>query len=932
MITTLGYADIVVKWPRRVMYTTLAISLFIMAGQLLRGEPEAELDKLWLETDGYEQNAKYNFQHDWYKLVMTQMIAVRKGKKGQDFFDQNTKGALLEIWDAFDYLRSAPLEVEGEIWTWETHLCYIGPPNLSCLSDLSVPLPCLRFTPFEYWGNNRTRFLEDPDIHKTITPPIAYMEDLMYNMPREYAISGLTYSDDWSVVTKAEAVNVWMFVDQSPSKMADPKYAEGMRLFEEEVLKYYEDQSKFTYIRAYGQNDMDIVDEIENGVLNDFLYILGAMMGIMVCHGAVIVFAYERKFWRMAFFSFASVGMAMGCVFGTLGWLITLDLAQHFEGDGMMLFKVLTIGVHHYHIMTLTYRETLPGAAPAARIPRVLAMAFPPMLNSVLIISIPLLIEGSLYEIEGARVYTYSAGYGTIFHLFTLAGFWVPWMVLCCEKEFTEESNPGLKPAMPAMPSYYTSIVSDNIQTPAVPQPRRFFGSIEESADGTIIVPTSPVAPSATVKPVTATRMSEERVLVPVISALPRFYHWLYAETTQRVRFITATAVVIAAVFGMAYSMSEITKWTPDVQKADLAPKYSYCYKYGQLEVEYFLDIPMPVEVVFYGEDITSHDSAVAMYDLYNNMLENKWFNSSILTNYFIEFNKWCATSVIGLQQCNSTRNTTTGYTTAASWTVANYLAFVASDAEKNGMFAIDIQCTNNDDGTFSITQSKWVSNTIHGAFVTYEQQRDGTQEIKDLVTSADIPAYAYNEAFPFLQMWGPAEEILVEYSWLAAVVSSVLLVLTLDIDVAVVLFTTVYAVVLLIMGFVYAAEDRGFNMTTAPSVLMFPCITLDFSYHMAYFHCSHGGTAFSRSKHTAQSLYPIGMLLGVIPTILGTCMLGFAEAPLNYIYFEQQTTTMAASVGYSLTFFLAASAFEPAQQALACAAVIVTGIVAFLA
>jgi len=118
------------------------------------------------------------------------------------------------------------------------------------------------------------------------------------------------------------------------------------------------------------------------------------------------------------------------------------------------------------------------------------------------------------------------------------------------------------------------------------------------------------------------------------------------------------------------------------------------------------------------------------------------------------------------------------------------------------------------------------------------------------------------------------------------------------------------------IVGLTFVMNDWGFNISSAPSVLMLPVIAYDFSVHIAYcFALKRCYTQICRAKCTALSIFPVSLFYGALPTVLGMLVFTAAVSPINYTFFYIFEVTVCISILYPLVFMMIVFALKPQVQ-----------------
>jgi len=320
--------------------------------------------------------------------------------------------------------------------------------------------------------------------------------------------------------------------------------------------------------------------------------------------------------------------------------------------------------------------------------------------------------------------------------------------------------------------------------------------------------------------------------------------------------------------------------------------------------------------------DYTNPENGPKMMELYGLMNGSYWLNQTEVYAWYPAFTQYCQESRL----CP----TVDGFPAAGAFQggpASSFSLFLLQP--ENQVYFADIKF----EGLLpsgDIKAHKFRANSKHGIFYSYEGQRDGCKELHELALASEMNVVPFASAFPYFQIWQPAEDMLIrQYLPTSIAVVLILSFLILSPMVATILFSHFCLVILTVFGLGFAPFGHGFNLVSAPLILFLPPIIFDFVVHMAYrYSCMPGFISLYRNhKHPTltpslfpltsgprstrkverllASFYPFSMTMSAIVLMFGMLLFLLCLSNINLFFFEIYEFILGCSVVYTLLFFI---------------------------
>lgn len=814
--------------PRCILACGLLVAV-VAAGCNLVHPTDATLLQAWL-PGGWREHDRHTAENAWGAQRLDQIII--RPLKGRHWTTARPHESKKELQAALSFLHALSTTSQTDFGDRTEY-------KDVCFQPAQPYAPgCLIYSPLAWWGGNEGKFVSDVDIWSTLRAPDAKGGVRGLSVKRSDVLS-IVEDNDGGVI-EVNALMLWLFVDVAPSR-ATPAYIAKAASFEHALLRSCAQARTNASLpfEAYCSISTSVQQEIQSSAESDVAVVV-MTVGALFCFHLVVLCAMDLKNWALNSISACTTGMTLTGVFGCMRACGSFGLITPYPIQAMMLFLPLTMGLHHRVLIAGQCRCVITKTSDQQstlvdpqRLLEVLAIniltpaactmtaaAAGMICASVWILQVP--------AIQGCAIV--GAG-GVLLDWVLLATVYLPAVALCQERQrHTDidtacgmqsvwfEKGHGRTPAL--TPSFRTEQVKRRVGL-ASTVPKKCCQTREQVQAGCL----SCYRLLACCGAVT---------LLTLSAPYARAFVYMDSGGLLHLNVTTQSLVPIN---------SEIRNWADNYANY-FAPAVS-------------LPIDFPI-VVGDGTpaalmDPSNGPSLVAAAEV---LRKDPRLNASTVTDWYGTFRAWCHKSYDGLHLCRDTmqggdpETGAVGYLTQKSF--SKYLSLFIADHEE---IAADMKM---DGPLFSLKlrAAKFSAATPRGAVQAYTVQRDLPSAMHTLAKRAfsvnaarthagkggdqhrlthALTAISYSPAFPFFELWEPANCDLVVLGVLQLVASTAVCVLVLGLWQA----TMVLLCVLATVSTMFLALDEVFqqdlNMVTAVNCMIFIPVGIDLFFHLGF-------------------------------------------------------------------------------------------------
>lgn len=766
-----AWGRLVYRRPYTVLLTGLSIVLVFLFGigfNVFSGRPDAPLLDLWLPPDSWRQEGSRLYGPTWGSQRLEQVIVTPAD--GYAFVSQDgNKTAILAAFDLFDAIQglvAAPSESVGGVPVAATDVCY--QPAAPFLAT------CLGFNPFDWWGQDRQKLLEDATVGLTLGAVTAAGALDGQVVERSDVFGGIVESKPGEVAS-LEAMMLWFFVDADPAKMVDSEYNASVFRWEEAFLNFTRDADANASIplRVLRNTQDSLKEEIEASVAGDMTPLLSGIVLILVLAALSFVTLHPSSL-RVGLLLSASMGLVIGGQMGSAGWGEKFGWILPFQGVNMVLFTTMALGIVHRCVLI---RDVNTRMARFGRVDvgEVAATVLPLAVVEFLVFTPVFAASCYLSETDGIRAYLYMAVFGFPLELVGLA---------CLDLVAVTFITSHLPERKALAAARKASVVSSE---------SLFGGGGGGGGRGGKRESQQLLVDDAGTAPAGDGTGCLGRLSATCARAALAVSRWPFAVRALWMGLALA-AVVTPAVFGVAFL---VEGWTPTVQSSDLIPAQSYSSDYYKVYDNLFapsanLPADFPVVNLDYGDPRNGPGLLAAAEVIRSSPL----LNASRFRNWYAAFIEYCNASTAPFVGCAPTMED--GFPTNASFGLG-ILLFIADP--KYQAFAADLKL----DGAAWSREAKFGAVSVNGAVYTYDQQKELAGQLHELslrataaltgenstahgrasvsasalaaapssavaVAASEPLIYCYNEALLYLEQWAPSSRDL----WLVIIACAI--------------------------------------------------------------------------------------------------------------------------------------------------------------
>ena len=927
--------------PRCILAFGLLVAT-VAAGCNLVHATDATLLEAWLPAGGWRVHNRRTAENAWGAQRLDQIIIRPLSGRSWTTARQESKQELQAALSFLHDVGTTPLALDSGGVTEYKDVCF----------EPAQPYApgCLMYSPLAWWGGSERKFASDPNIWSTLRAPDAKGGVRGLSVKRSDVLS--TVEDDDGAVTEVNALMLWLFVDVAPSR-ATPAYMAKAAAFEAALLRSCAQARTNASLpfEAYCSISTSVQQEIQSSAVADVAVVV-MTVGALFCFHLVVLCAMDLKNWVLNSISACTTGMTLTGVFGCMRACGSFGLITLYPIQAMMLFLPLTMGLHHRvliagqcrciitrtseHQTTLADPErllevlTINILTPAACTMTAAAGAM--VCASVWILQVP--------AIQGCAIV---GAFGVLLDWVLLSTVYLPAVALCQERQ---QRTRGLQDV---------AITACGMQSVV---------GFEEGNGRAALTP-----------PFRASQ-AKRRVTAPAKCCQTR--KQVQAGCVSFYRILVCCGTVALLALSAPYFQAFVDRDSGgllhlNVTTQSLVPVNSEIKIWADNYADYFASaVSLPLDFpIIVGDgtpaalmDPSNGPSLVAAAEV---LRMDPRLNASTVTDWYGTFRKWCHKSYDGLHLCRDTmqggdpETGAVGYLTQKSF--SEYLSlFIAGNEE----IAADMQM----DGSIlslKLRAAKFSAATPRGAVQAYTVQRDLPSAMHALAKRAfsvnaaskiahpgtggeqhqmnhSLTAISYSPAFPFFELWEPANRDLIMLGALQLVVSATVCVLVLGLWQSAMVLLCVLATVstmFLALGEVF---QQDLNMVTAVNIMIFIPVGIDLFFHLGFrataLSCLHyrdrksdsGGCssishlhapgsyatsgAVEEYEHALHSAHLVAVV--VLPATIGfAATVGFplwllllCRSPLNalFAYLYQTMLVLQACFGVLVCFHFVAS------------------------